>query len=101
VTAAALAGAVSAARAALDRRDGPAAALAVEEGLRACSALAARGERLDPAAAAGLAGAVRACLELASAERDRLAGELRTAARSRRAASAYGAGGEPGRNGPS
>jgi hypothetical protein len=98
VSTAALAGALSAARAALGRGDGAAASAAVEAGLRACASLAAANVRLDPSAAAELSRIVEACLQQASAERDRLAGDLRAAARSRRAASAYGAGGEPGRN---
>lgn len=101
MSAAALAGALAAIGAALERGDGAAAALAVEQGLAACAELASRGERLPAATAAELREAVTACLTRAVAERDRLAGALDGAARSRRAADAYGGGsGKPGRNCP-
>jgi hypothetical protein len=101
VSAAALAGALDEIRAALERGDGAAAALAVQRGLEACAELARRGARLPAVTVAELREAVTACLDRALAERERLAGALVGAARSRRAADAYGAGGgKPGRNCP-
>jgi hypothetical protein len=102
VSAAALEAAVAATREALERGDALGAARAVQDGLRACAALAAGGEALDLRARARLAGAVAACLERASKGHARLAGDLSSAARSRRATDAYGAAaGGPGRIGPS
>jgi hypothetical protein len=82
--------ALAAAEAALRRADADGAAAAVARGAAACAAMAADGEHLAPAQLQALAAAHARCLALASEERDRLAGAVSRAARSRRASDAYG-----------
>ena len=62
----------------------------MHRGAAACADLSGRGERLPAVAVAALRAAHARCTQLATAERDRLAGEVSLAARSRRAADAYG-----------
>lgn len=91
MSAAALVEALGAAEAALRQGDAEAAAAAVARGVIACAALSSLGARLAPGQLEALGAAHARCAALATRERDRLAGAVSLAARSRRASAAYGA----------
>lgn len=76
--------------AALDRGDGPAAAEAVQQAVRACAELGAGGMAVDRTLLTRLADRQRQLLERAVHARDALAEQLRAAGQSRRATTAYG-----------
>jgi hypothetical protein len=81
--------ALTAAAAALERGDGPAAEQAVTAAARACEALAAAGASPDGPALETLRALHARLVERATGARDELAAELDRAGRSRRAISAY------------
>lgn len=79
--------------AALAQGDAEAACAAAQEAADACAALQARGVRLERTTLAALGEACARAEAAAGTTLQRLGGELSTAARSRRAADAYGAAG--------
>jgi hypothetical protein len=86
--------------AALTRGDAEGARAAAQEAAEVGAAPAARGARLPPATVAALADACARAEKLAGGILGRVGGELSDAARSRRAADAYGAPTSPHRDLP-
>jgi hypothetical protein len=81
---------LGAVEAALAAGDADGAAAATQRALALCASLSAAGTRIEPSALPRLAALHARCLAAATATRDRLAGAIAVAGRSRRAVSAYG-----------